>query len=99
MKRYARIEFVTAEQWSDCHKPPDCVREFMQETVEYSLVETTQALYVVHTGVNKVEQQIRCGDWILHLNDGSLEVLTDTMFRSMFVDADKASILLEESSA
>jgi len=99
MKRYARIEFITAEQWSDCNNPPDCVHEFAEEVIEHALINTTQAIYAVNTGQNKIEQQIRCGDWILHLNDGSLEILSDTMFRSMFIDADKANALLEVANA
>lgn len=96
MKRYARIEFVQAEQWSDCSKPIEGMTYYMEETIETALVETTQPIYVVHVGPNREPQQIRCSDWIVTLNDGTREVLSDTMFISMFVEADKAEKILEE---
>lgn len=95
MKRYARVEFVNAEQWINCEEPLDDIEEFADEVIETALVDVTRKVYVVRVGANGEPHQIRCTDWVLHLNDGTLEVLSDTMFRSMFIDADKANALLE----
>lgn len=98
MKRYARIEYIYAEQWSDCSEPIDGMVHFTDEVVETALVETTQPVYIVEVGREKVPQQIRCSDWILTLNDGTQEVLSDTMFRSMFIPAENAEQFRKEIS-
>lgn len=95
MKRYARIEYIDAEQWINCEEPIEGIEEFADELIETALVDVTRKVYVVRVGAKGTPHQIRCTDWILHLNDGTLEVLSDTMFRSMFIDAEKANALLE----
>lgn len=96
MQRYARVEYVHAEQWSDCSKPLDCIRHMADEVVDTALVETTQPIYVVDVGPNNEAQQIRCSDWVVYLHDGTREVLSDTMFRSLFIKAEKMQELLAE---
>lgn len=95
MKRYAKFEYVNAEQWSDCDNPPDAVFHYTDEVVETALVNTTQPVYAVNCGPSEVQTQIRCKDWILYLNDGTKEVMSDAMFSSTFIESDKLQKALD----
>jgi len=88
MKKLYRVkQGVTAEQWLDEAKPLDDMEYLADENTENALSSTQKPIYTVET-VSGVKQ-ILLTNWIVWYIHGGKNVLTDTVFKSLYELADE----------